>query len=403
MLLTTSSFMKHFTLFLLALIGSSAIAQSNFTQGFLTDNNGKETSIYLKERESLINNDGVLSVYTSTSKNSKVSIRANELRSVKFGNDILIISAIVDGFENNNPIILRKLVAGERELYEHIDSSGNITFFDKHNQAFLLLKENIDANDKSSEGFKKWIYNNFNPANKDANIISELKYTRNDLSDYYLENAANAILLSQEPKVKTFNLGINGSYVSNELMLSSGVFDEINNISDSNFGIALTAFINLDPLKNRHTVITGITYYTPYKGSSTFQNRSTGIVRETSIERQLVSLKLGYAYNIHAGNFTVSPFLNMEPNFAIGTNSISSTQVSGSNAGFKIYENPEINTSPFNINVGIMSTIYKKGYLFFEYTLSNNYNITVATGNTSNSGLEINNNRFSLGLGYQIF
>lgn len=380
--------MKYILLYLLLFISCNAIAQ-NYSSGILTRMDNKEEAIYFKAKSYVIDKKGNLTVYSAKNADGKMALNATDFASIKSqDNSFHIVTTTINEINNNEPIILRKIVEGKHTLYEYINAEKEIFFIDFHNGTYTVL----NSSNKNKDGYQKWLFNNFNETNLIVTDYANLKYRRGDLTDYYLKQSlGNAIKLDQEKEVSNFETSINGGAFFNNVQFESRT-TSYENLASIDFKIGALITVNLDKITNRHSLTTGVNYYTPLNSEGTSTASSTVLATEISL--QYWSIVLGYQYNIHFNNFSIAPYLSFEPTFFTGDNELTFRDIdSNSEVGTFVLSDPYLMT-----NLGIRLNYKELGYINLQYHMSSD----IEMANSASGFILGNNNGLSLTVGYNI-
>lgn len=390
--------MKHYFIIFILLVGYTAQSQvSNFNKAKLTKKNGDVQEVFYKEKQYIVDNKGSLNIYSTPNNSNKLIITSNDFSKIESDDKrIMIISALVRDLDKNNFVVLRKLVDGNNSLYKHINSLGESTFINKFNSNYSKLNEDVE--NKDIIYYKKWLFKNLNPRNENISSYVSLKYNQNDLISCYISNQDNSIELTQEEKVKTFNLSVYSGVLFNKV---SGDFFDAKKVSSTNIKIGVQASIALDQVKNNHSLFGGLTYYTAISGTGAFiANPKSQIHRRkisTELELNLWSFQLGYQYNFHLNKMSISPFLAFESMYYLSNNSIKGVSQEDQSQLFFI---DTFSRNPISYNIGLKMSLQQKMFIMLEYNA-----ITDIIVLNEVPFREINSNisRLSVSLGYKIF
>jgi hypothetical protein len=355
---------KNFTLGLLLFFSICGTAQSIFYPGTLTRNDKASETIYFKGREYAITNNNELNVYSAASSKNKMILNASDFVEIKSDNENLVIeTAIVKNYDSNKKQILRKLVGGENSLYVFYENEKPLYVHKKGEQFTLLLK----TSENNQINFREWLFKNFNPNNKKPIEFNNVAYKRSSLIAFYIESDPTAIELEQENKVKFFNLGAHVGYSNYNIGVSNQNENvSSNGLSGSNVRFGFKTFFHIDEISNHLTFFAGIDYHTSLyaSGNSVLFPQSNLSRRDATTEVALhfISCQLGFKYNIHFNNFTISPSISFEPFIYIGDRNASTIRDDGS-----IFFDTEIRDNPKAFNIGLHIDAFQNFYAFVEY------------------------------------
>jgi len=391
--------MKHLLFIFALFLGFTVQSQSsNFKKASLTKTNGEVQDVFYKVRSYLVDGKGELNIYSSPNNSDKLNISASNLSKIESHNrNIIIVSVLVNNIDNNKPVLLRKLVDGEHVLYEYTSSLGEKTFVDGFNGDFLKLDKN--AENKDGTFYKKWLFENLNPQKKNTSNYISLNYNQKELKKYYTENQSNTSLLAQEEKVKALNFGIHAGIIFNKF---TGPLYTIEEGSPINYKVGIQGLLNIDRVKNNHTLFGGFTYYTELNGDGvSAANPKSQIQRievDTKTKFNFWAFHFGYQYNINLNKISFSPFLSFEQMFFISNNIVNVT--SREDQGIVYYTEAFRDTSK-SINIGIRIATPQNIFVILEY---GKFLKTEPIGSVINRGIEdssIDISRFSVSLGYK--
>lgn len=386
---------------LLFFISFNSFAQTSFYSATLTDNDDTKKTVYFKNKQRVLNDDGTLIVYNSESSDSKVYLKAGDFKSIKTAdNNLHLISVSVPNLAKTNNIILRELVAGVSSLYAYKDREGKLIYVDLTNNEFTVLartRKDADA----PVAYRQWLFENFNPKGKEERDYINFSYSSSSFIEYYIENNTNARELTQEPKVKALNLGLHAGYVSHGVTSKIGdrVYDKV---TTSGYRIGTRVALNLDRIANKFTVFGGIDYNGVIDGTSpgvifpeSSTQRTEGVY---TAEIPYWSFNVGAQYNIHFKSFTISPYVSFEPIFLTSDYNLNFIL----DDGRVFYDVNEFNKDATSFNVGVKANILNDFYILIEFSSMSQLNGVfgfIDDGGRINSEI----NRFSVSLGYHLF
>lgn len=392
--------MKYYLFAFILILGcyTAKSQSSNFNRAKLTKKNGDIQEVFYKVRQYIIDQKGNLNIYSSPSNSNKLNITPNNFSKIESDDkDIIVVSAMVKDLDKNKPVLLRKLVDGNLSLYRHINSLGQSTFINKSNNNYSKLSKN--AKNKDNKYYKEWLFKNFNPKKNKVSSYISLKYNQDDLNGYYTSNQSNSLQLTQEEKVKTFNLSIYSGILFNKM---TGDPFGTEQAKSTNFKIGAQGLINLDPVKNNHSLFGGLTYYTSISDTglfivnpqSQFQRRNI----ETEVELNFWSFQLGYQYNFHINKISISPFFAFEPMFYLSNNSLVGISQEDES---QIFITDLFTGNPKSYNVGLKISSQQNIFILLEYNSITEIVTLLKASRIINFDIDVS--RFSVSIGYKIF
>jgi len=379
-------------------------AQSNYTPATLTRQDNTNERVYFKHKTLAINNKGELNIYTNTKSNSKLVLNPIEFSKIVTENgEIEITSTTVKGINNNNKVILRKLVDGKNSLYEYksIDNSKLYVTEKDGKYKLLNLTKIKGSNDMS---YKEWLYKVFNPNQKPINDYQNISYNSSDLTDYFIENNVDARKLTQEKKVDFIKLGLQGGYVYNSFTPQLESLGS-NGISTSSYRFGIRSSFNINRIQNRLSFIVGFNYFTSIDGDeNTIINPSSIFNRRdatTTLNISYWSFNIGAQYNIPIKSFDISPYISFEP---LSLSSSSGVTLIDETNETTILDAQVLRSGTTSFNFGLKITKSAKYYMLLEYSTVTGLEVSDSAARISSGGnFLIDNNRISLVLGYNIF
>ncbi|WP_179333057.1 hypothetical protein [Winogradskyella costae] len=394
--------MKHYFFIIILLLTYVSQGQvSNFNKAKLTKKNGDIQDVFYKEKQYIIDQKGKLNIYSSPSSSNRLIITPNNFSKIEAdGKNIIVVSAYVEELDKNEPILLRKLVDGNHSLYKYVNSIGESTFVNKSNGNYSKFSNN--AKNKDNTYYKEWLYRNLNPQKNDVSSYNSLKYNQDDLISYYINNQSNSVQLTQEEKVKTFNLSIHSGILINTI---SGDLFDAEEAKSTSLKIGVQGLINLDPVKNNHSLFGGLTYYTDISGTGSYiASRQSQYQRrniDTEIELSLWSIQLGYQYNFHINKISISTFFSFEPMFFLSDNSVEAISQEDQSQVFitNLFEG-----NPKSYNLGLKISTQQNLFVSLEYsTLTDIIALQPVVSSGGFIKRHIDLSYFSVGIGYKVF
>lgn len=385
------------------LFSITCFSQASFYSATLIDNNDVKKTIFLKNWHPILNSDGSITIYESSNIESETILRADDFKNIYTEDlNLQFETAIIEGLNVKDKVILRKLVQGSSSLFSYLNLDRNLIYLNQTNNTYTVLHQSKKG-PESQVSYKQWLFENLNPQNKDAKEFAKLSYSTSSLTDYYVNSIANSRELAQAPKPKLFNMGVQLGYVNHNFNTELEQLETSHeNLSTSSIRLGIRGYINVDPTYNRLTIFTGLDYFSRAEGTSTgvlFPNsRITRRDAVTSASIQYWSVSAGIQYNIHLERLTLSPFFSLE-----------SVQLSSEkNQSFKIsddrviYDIDSFNTSLISINLGAKTSLYKSIYGSFELSyMTQLQGQNDETARPSNIRTDIF--RLSLSVGYELF
>lgn len=387
-------------LFVIAfLLISGLIYGQQFSSAKLIKPDGTVQEVYLKGRQSSIDEQSNLIIYSGRDRSTKMLVAASEFdRLVSDDNELVIVSSVVQGLNNNDPIALRMLVEGNPSLYEYPNDTDDTKFVAEKEGSFTYLIPVDQAKDVDSN-YLKWLSVNANPKAQDFSHYAELSYSRKSLIEYFLRNSKGAEQLEGEYRVNTFEFygltGINLYQFEHDWLLGP-----IEDNSETNFGIGVRMLINLDRLSNRLTMFAGLGYQTPLNfttsGSAYPEDHPYNEEVKLNVELQHFTSEVGFSYNIFIDEFKLSPFVRAEL-WLPSQENIGFTGREGRELIYGGLEEEFQNQNRVFVDVGLMLYGYKKFFVSASAGFLNNI-----SGDRIYA-YELNSTRFSLLVGYKLF
>lgn len=363
--------MNRTIFFICLLTGVFLEAQSNFYQATLTDNNNDSKVIFLKKRSEVTQKHNEITIYLSEDYKDNKVITAKDFTRLTTPDGSLEIVSIptnCNGSKECDYQILRKLVSGDHSLFVYMSEIGAAKYYDYYNGVYTELYRKSDTKNDQM-GYQKYLSINFNPNGLTVNDYA-FDYKRDDLIGYYMaNNNGNAAILQQEPTVKTLELSANVGINHNSLSLKSPDISD-NVTSGSNLKASLQLLINFDRIRNKHSGLLSVNYYTTsdMEGNGVLFPQSN-INRDqlsSSASLSLIGIQVGYQHHMHIDNLRVSPFASFEPLFYNGTQNL--TAIDSDNQEF--YNTDTFLNTPTAFNLGLQVTLNQRYYASLKYTLT---------------------------------
>lgn len=303
--------MKQFSIFSILLFSFFASAQSPFYEATLTKLDGETEMVFLKSKRKVLDKNAV-EIYTNPDLEKKV-YEAKDFLKLE-ADEIEFISTLIPEL-NSNKIVLRRITTTNPSLFEYESSENEITYILQFKNQFKILRKQKKGDLPS---YKEWLFNNYNPNDQPIIEFSDLKYSREGLSNYLNKNNED-FLLNQEPEVKFFNLFASAGINFNSVKVSNTQNRNFPESASESFQFGLKGQFNFDRVTNNFSVIAGINYQTTIKGSdqsTVFPNSNLNRVEEDySYSLDFTSFYLGPQFNFHLNKWMISPFITYEPVF----------------------------------------------------------------------------------------
>ncbi|MGB3591158.1 MAG: hypothetical protein WBA16_05665 [Nonlabens sp.] len=394
--------MKLKSLIILAVLAFSTelTAQYNFYTAELTKNDGSRESVFFRNKTVLLTGPDEIVIYSSDDNNSKMVLSAGGFKTIATpSNEIYLQTAVVDGLGSKQPVILRKLLDGKKSLYELIDQEGINRFVHEDNGTFILL-DRVRNSNSPKPAYREWLYKNYNTSNLSLEEFKKLNYNSTKLVEYYKLQDNSSTLLSQEPKVKFFNLWVNAGFTSSTVT-PEAQFLSYDDVSSTGYKVGILGSVNLGRISNKLTLNAGLNYYSGIEGSARavlFPGSSVQQIEGThSVSLSYLTVELSLQYNIHFSKFSVAPYLKFEPVSFIGNKDYSLILDDGT----IYYDSNLTDNRATSFGLGFKVS-YNRFYAGVDYSLLNQVETTFA-GPIENGTIESSASILSLNVGFSIF
>ena len=318
--------MKTFLSLALLSISSAYFSQNKFVEGYIIDNHGEKTNVYIKDLDWL--NNPKQFEYKISESDEIVKGNINDIKEFGLRNSFYTRETVdIDKSSENinflssekttnfksETLFLKNIVKGKANLYIYKEKNLTRYFYNIDNNLPKQLVYKAYTDDqaiiKYNNEYKEQILTNLN-CNISQNEVEKLQYRKNDLEKIFIKynecsDPTFSNTIKKEPRNrKLFNLTIRPGINQSKYEISSLQNTSINNTFDSNFsfraGVELEIIL---PFNNGKWSLIAEPHYSSYKNTmigESIRISAPSATEERKIKYYGIQLPLGVRHYIYS-------------------------------------------------------------------------------------------------------